>query len=149
MPTNDQIDRLIDAASGAVAADSRDQEQRSNIRYPFEGRVALVQKTPGGGKSIVTVVAAKDISSTGLCVRSRYLLHVGYEGAVLLRRSNGQQSIAGVRVIHSRYAGSMMHESGLAFTHETGGIALDDFRDDGGSLPELAPVAKPTKGVAA
>jgi hypothetical protein len=139
MPAYDptSIDHIIDIARGAAVADSADQELRQTRRVPFDGKVALVQITPDGGKSIPTTVRCKNVSAGGMCVQSRYMLHIGYEGAVLMLRSNGEPVIIGARVIHCKYIGDMLHESGIEFIEPTVNFMMDDFCDEQGNMPRL------------
>jgi len=136
--TDVSLDRVIDMASGAVPKDDSLAEHRDARRVPCDQKVALVQRTPDGGKTISTIVQCKDISPGGMCVLSRYMLHVGHEGAILITRSNGEQVIIGVKVVHCRYVGKMGHESGLEFLDSADGFKLDDFRDQQGNMPQLA-----------
>ena len=96
-----------------------------------------MQWTPDGGKSIATVLRCKDISSSGLSILSRYMLHVGHEGAILILRSNGEEIMLGVKVVHCSYVGDMNHESGLRFIELSAEFSLGDFRDQHGNMPEL------------
>jgi len=132
-----RIDRIIDVARGVGNAEPIDVENRGNRRCNYEADLAFVQWTPTGGKSIATMVKCKNISSTGMCVVSRYMLHVGHEGAILLARSNGEEVILGVRVIHCSYVGDMKHESGLIFIEVPSHFSLEDFRDEQGNMPKL------------
>ena len=102
-----------------------------------DAKIGFVQMTPSGAKSIPTVVQCKNISSTGMCVISRYMLHKDHEGAVLVRRSNGADAIVGVRVVHCRYTGDMEHESGLEFIPLPGQFTVEDFRDEQGNMIRL------------
>ncbi len=131
------IDHIIDVARGAVDAEPVDVEHRNNRRCDFDADIAFVQWTPTGGKSISTVVRGKNISSTGICVISRFMLHVGHEGAVLLSRSDGTEVILGVRVVHCSYVGDMKHESGLTFIEVPLQFSMDDFRDEQGNMPRV------------
>lgn len=131
------LDRIIDIASGKAAAAAADVEHRGTRRCALDLPVALVQWTAEGGKSIPALLQAKDISSKGIGVSSRYMLHVGHEGVVLLLRPRGEPVVIGVKVVHSRYAGRMTHESGLAFIPHTEGFTMDDFRDAHGHLPDF------------
>jgi hypothetical protein len=131
------IDRLIDVARGEAEPEPEDRENRGTRRCPYEGRVALVQIVPDGGKSIPTVVTCKNMSAGGMCVRSKFMLHVGHEGALLVQRSSGEVVMIGARVVHCAYVGNMMHESGIEFIALAEAFAMDDFRDDDGRLPEL------------
>jgi hypothetical protein len=131
------MDHIIDIASGAAEPDDSLREHRDSQRIACDENVAIVQRTPDGGKTICTVVRARDISPGGMCVNSRYMLHVGQTGAILVTRSNGEQSIVGVRVAHSRYTGNMEHESGLEFTGDADGFTLKDFVDQQGNMPRL------------
>ena len=137
--TNARIDQMIDLARGAIKPGPEQHENRDTRRHPFSGRVALVQRLPDGGKSVPLVVMTRDFSAGGLRIASRYMLHVGHRGAILLMRSTGEPVLIGVRVAHCRYVGDMNHESGLEFLPEVGGLTLDDFRDKAGQLPELTP----------
>ena len=133
----DDIDRIIDVATGVEDAEPADLENRRTRRAELDTPMALVQWTPGGGKSISTIVTGKNISSTGLCVLSRYMLHVGQEGVILMLRSNGEAVMLGVKAVHSSYVGDMKHESGLTFIPAPKGFTIDDFRDEQGHLPEF------------
>jgi hypothetical protein len=133
------IDRMIDIASGATDSPPDDIENRGTRRMPFEAPVAFVQWTPSGGKSIPTLVATKNISSSGMCVVSRYMLHVGHEGVVLIQRGSGEEVLLGVRVVHCEYVGEMQHESGLEFIAVPSNLSLEDFRDEHGNMPQLRP----------
>ncbi|MCP3902146.1 MAG: hypothetical protein GY715_00805 [Planctomycetes bacterium] len=138
MPVTDNpIDRIIDVARGVLDPDPTDVENRGTRRHDYGGLVAFVQWTPTGGKSISTVVRCKNISSTGLCIQSRYMLHVGHEGALLMLRSSGEEVMLGVKVVHSAYVGEMTHESGLEFCEVHENFSVDDFRDEHGNMPRL------------
>lgn len=132
-----QLDRVIDMARGAIPKDDSNSENRHDRRLPCTEKAALVQRTPGGGKTICTVINSKDISPGGMCVLSRYMLHVGHEGAILISRSNGEQVIIGVRVVHCRYVGNHCHESGLEFLESANGFTLLDFKDQQGNMPQI------------
>lgn len=131
------LDHVIDVASGAVPDDDSLREHRDAQRMECDEQVALVQRTPDGGKSICTVVRARDISPGGMGVTSRYMLHVGHNGAMLITRSDGQQVILGIRVVHCQYTGDGGHESGLVFLEDVDGFTIDDFRDQQGNMPQL------------
>jgi hypothetical protein len=131
------IDRIIDVARGAAPADSADQENRTTRRVEYDGPLALVQITPDGGKSIPTIVQCKNISAGGMCIYSRYMLHVGYEGAVLMQRSNGEPVILGVKVVYCKYIGDMRHESGIEFIEPATVFMMQDFCDEQGNMLRL------------
>jgi hypothetical protein len=133
----DALDRVIDMASGAVPKSDLLAEHRGDRRLPMSQKVAFVQRMPDGGKSICTVVQGKDISPGGMCIISRYMLHIGQKGAVLLTRSNGKQVIIGAKVVHCRYVGPAGHESGLEFLDSVDGFTIEDFRDQQGNMPQL------------
>ena len=133
------IDRLIDIATGRVEPEGDDMEQRGTRRHGTDAWVALVQITPSGGRSIPVAVRCKNISAGGMCIVSRYMLHVGYQGAILMRRSDGELVLIGVRVVHCSYVGKHEHESGIEFTPDTGGIEMSDFEDETGELPCMEP----------
>lgn len=141
MPEHDptSLDRIIDIARGVAVADTADNEHRHTRRMDYDGAVALVQITPDGGKSIPTIVRCRNISAGGMCILSRYMLHVGYEGAVLMTRSDGQRVILPGRVVHCKYIGDMLHESGIEFIQPTVLFYLEDFCDARGDLPQLEP----------
>jgi hypothetical protein len=136
-PDPTSIDHIIDIARGTTAADACDRENRLTRRRPYDCAVALVQITPDGGKSIPTVVRCKNISAGGMCILSRYMLHIGYEGAVLLMRSTGEPVIVGAKVVHCKYIGDMLHESGIEFIRPSVNFAMDDFCDEQGNMPRL------------
>lgn len=131
------IDHLIDVARGAVEPEAEFIENRTNRRCEFNGAVAFVQWTPTGGKSISTIVRCKNICPGGMCLTSRYMLHVGHEGALLVERSNGERVILGVKVVHCRYVGDMRHESGVQFVQVPEHFSEIDFQNEQGHLPEL------------
>lgn len=131
------LDRMIDVACGAIKPGADFREHRDTRRQPLHASAGLVQLMPDGGKSIPTVVQTVDFSPGGLRIISRYMLHVGYHGAILLERANREQVLFGVRIAHCDYAGHMRHESGLAFTGDLHGISIEDFRDEHGKLPVL------------
>lgn len=131
------IDEMIDMARGA-AMDPTLRENREMRRQPFHSKVAIVQYTPDGRKTLPLIADGKDISPGGLCVISRYMLHPNHVGAVLFQRSNGEDVLIGMRVIYSRYAENGVHESGLMFNAIPDGIGIDDFRDQMGRTPNLA-----------
>ena len=137
MSTDNAIDRILDVAQGKAEADPNDLENRGTRRQEYGGLVAFVQWTPTGGKSISTVVRCKNISPTGMCIQSRYMLHVGHEGSVLLLRSDGEQAMLGVKVVHCSYIGEMTHESGLEFCELNSNFSIEDFRDEHGNMPQL------------
>ena len=135
------IDRILDVARGAIEGEPMDVENRRTVRTPYGEAIGFVQWTPDGGKSIATVVRGKDISSSGLSILSRYMLHVGHEGAILILRSNAEEIMLGVKVVHCSYVGDMNHESGLTFIKLSEQFSLDDFRDQHGKMPELRKAA--------
>ncbi len=139
--TAHDIDRIIDFARGSIDIAPVDAENRRTIRCEHCAPIGFVQWTPDGGKSIATVVHTKDMSSSGLCVVSGYMLHVGHEGAILMLRSNGEEVILGVKVVHCSYVGEMKHESGLSFVEMSNEFSMDDFRDQHGNMPELRKAA--------
>ena len=131
------VDRFIDIAMGTIPADPDDHENRTTRRCEHDRPIGFVQMTPTGGKSIATVVRCKNISPGGMCVVSRYMLHVGHIGAVLMRRANGDEVMLGVKVVHCEYVGDMKHESGLEFVELLAGFAIEDFRNEQGYMPQL------------
>ena len=131
------IDHLIDIASGEVQIEEADREKRQLMRCDHDGLVALVQMTPEGPKSIPTIVRCKNISPGGMCVVSQYMLHAGYEGAVLMQRSDGEEVIIGVKVVHCRYVGEIRHEAGIEFIELPVDFSMEDFRDTQGNMPRL------------
>ena len=131
------IDRMIDIASGEAAVDEAERENRDTRRTACDCLIGFVQFTPSGGKSIPTVVRCTDISAGGMRVVSQYMLHIDHEGAVLMERSNGEEVILGVKVVHCKYVGDMKHLSGLQFIQHSGVFAADDFRDEHGNMPRL------------
>ena len=142
MTANDPspVDQLIDLASGKaddLPGGAPDAENRGRRRMDWAGPVAFVQWTPEGLKSIATIVQCRNISSTGLCVMSRYMLHAGHEGVVLMKRSNGEEVMLGVKVVHCSYIGDMNHQSGLRFIDVPDRFSLDDFRDEQGNMLRL------------
>ena len=137
MSSGEMIDHLIDIVNGEAQPESEDLEHRTTRRYEHDAAIGFVQMTPSGVKSIPTVVHCKNMSSTGMCVISRYMLHVGHEGAVLMRRSNGTKVILGVRVVHCNYIGEMKHQSGYEFIDLPVQFTMDDFRDEQGNMIRL------------
>ena len=135
------LDHLIDVALGHAEPLPDEVERRSMRRGEFEGLLAFVQWTPSGGKSITTVVRCKNISSNGICIVSSYMLHPEREGVLLVQRSNGEHVLLGVRVVYCRYAGNMIHESGVTVIRTPKSFSLDDFRDEHGALPKLETAA--------
>ena len=135
------IDDIIDVACKRKTL-ALDAENRGVLRGEYVAPIALVQWTPEGGKSIVAVCESKDASSTGMCVVSKYMLHVGYEGGVMMLRSGGEAVLLGIQVMHSRYVGEMVHETGLAFIPVPAGYSIDDFRDCQGNLPKFLQESK-------
>jgi hypothetical protein len=131
------IDHIIDIARGISAADTADREHRQTRRMPYDRAIALVQITPDGGRSIPTIVRCKNISAGGMCIHSRYMLHIGYEGAILMMRSNGEPVILGAKVVHCKYIGDMLHESGIEFIRSSVNFTMDDFCDEQGNMPRL------------
>lgn len=135
--TRSTIDRMIDVARGVAETDPVDLENRGTRRCEHEALVALVQWTPNGGKSISTVVQCKNMSPSGMCIVSRYMLHVGHEGVLLLQRSNAENVILGIKVIYCKYVGGMKHESGIKFVEVPTHFSMEDFRDEQGNMPRL------------
>jgi len=127
MSSGEMIDHLIDIVNGEAQPESEDLEHRTTRRYEHDAAIGFVQMTPSGVKSIPTV----------MCVISRYMLHVGHEGAVLMRRSNGTKVILGVRVVHCNYIGEMKHQSGYEFIDLPVQFTMDDFRDEQGNMIRL------------
>jgi hypothetical protein len=138
-PDLNSIDHIIDIARGATAADEADRENRHTRRVDYDNLVVLVQLTPEGRKSIPIMVRCRNISAGGMCILSRYMLHVGYEGAILMMRSDGQPVILPAKVVHCKYAGEMMHESGIEFIEPSVHFEMGDFRDAHGNMPQLGP----------
>ena len=69
-----------------------------------------------------------------------YKLRAHRRGAVQLVRSNGQRALVGFEIRHSRYAGSLRHETGLEFTALPEGFSAEDFVDENGRLITLDPL---------
>lgn len=132
-----QTDQIIDAASSGEATES---DRRLNDRKPYEALVAVVLVQPEGGSSDPIVLRAIDISVGGMGVVSRQMLHPGTRGAVQLVRSNGQRALVGFETRHSRYTGSLRHETGLEFTALPEGLSAEDFMDEKGRLVTLDPL---------
>ncbi len=134
---NDMIDRMIDIASGTAEPESGDLESRGTRRHEHDAVMGFVQRTPDGGKSIPTLVRSKNISPTGMCIISRYMLHVGHEGVVLMTRTNGAEVLLGVKVVHCVYVGEMKHESGFEFIEVPVDFSMEDFIDEHGNMIRL------------
>jgi hypothetical protein len=132
------IDHLIDIACGSATPREEEHEQRGLRRIEHDASVAFVQRTPSGGKSISTIVTCRELSVGGMSIISRYMLHVGYDGAILVHRPNGEPVVIGIKVAHCTYLGEMAHESGLEFTGVPEDFTLEDFRDEHGNMPDLA-----------
>jgi hypothetical protein len=62
------------------------------------------------------------------------MLHTGHEGVVLMKRSNSDEVMLGVKVVHCSYIGDMNHQSGLRFIDVPDRFSLDDFRDQQGNM---------------
>jgi hypothetical protein len=109
------IDEAID---GAVrVAENRGyegEERRTNQRLPF-GEIMLTLLTEEPGVIQRVLVQAKNISTTGLGVISRQMIHPGREGITDLVRSDGKVVQVGVRVVRCHYCGAMVHSTGLEF----------------------------------
>ena len=135
--TDRDIDHLIDVVQGKAEPPTDDKEHRGNRRHEWAGPIAFVQTTQTGGKSIPTVLQCRDISSTGIGVTSRYMLHVGFEGAVLMERASGERVILGVTVAFCNYVGDAGHHCGLRFVATPEEFSLDDFLDEQGNMPVL------------
>ncbi|HRP64316.1 MAG TPA: hypothetical protein PK400_13530, partial [Phycisphaerales bacterium] len=103
--TKTTLDRMIDVACGAIRPESDLREHRDTRRQTLHTSAALVQLMSDGGKSIPTVVQTVDFSPGGLRIISRYMLHVGYHGAILLERANREHVLFGVRIAHCNNAG--------------------------------------------
>jgi hypothetical protein len=131
------LDRLIAVARGEAEVEEGDKEHRKMRRCRMDGQLAFVQTTNTGGKSIATTVQCRDIGPGGIGITCRHMLHVGYEGAVLMPRPKRVHTIVGVKVTHCRYVGDMCHEAGLIFTGALPNFEIDDFRDEQGNLPRL------------
>ena len=110
------IDEAID---GAVrVAENRGyegEERRSNQRFPYTGDFTLTLMTDEPGVIQHVVVQARNISTTGLGVVSRQMIHPGREGVTDLIRSDGKTVQVGVRVVRCHYCGDMVHSTGLEF----------------------------------
>lgn len=110
------IDEAID---GAVrVAENRGyegEERRTNQRLPYRGEFMLTLLTEEPGVIQRVLVQAKNISTTGLGVISRQMIHPGREGSTELMRSDGKVVQVGVRVVRCHYCGAMAHSTGLEF----------------------------------
>ncbi len=134
------VDRIIDIARGLAPVGPDVREKREATRVPFNTQIFLVQLTPPGDKTKPLTLQGENISSGGLCVRSAEALDVGSRGAVLLPRSNGELVILGAKVVYSNQQGKTT-EYGLEFEPQPESIAIVDFRNPRGNLPEVRPAA--------
>jgi hypothetical protein len=106
-------DDLINGAAHLGAqgfAEKRDQE-----RHPYKTAITLRLLSPGGQIGQPLQVQGVDISQGGICVESRNMFHPGSVGGMLLVRSDGSQTLVGVRVAHCRYVSGMKHNTGFQF----------------------------------
>jgi hypothetical protein len=125
-------DQLIDEASELT---SSVVERRSQQRHPFDGRIVMLLLSETGTPLPPIVVHGKNISSGGMCVVSRQMIHPESLGAIQLARTDGRVALIGIQVRYSVYVGNMRHNTGIEFVPLPPTIEANDFLDpDGKSL---------------
>lgn len=130
---------MIDRAAGLEAGETITDERRNKARHPYDALVAMVLCDGDGGRSKPQVLQAKDISVGGICLVSRHMMHPGAIGALQLARSDGNVALVGIQVMHCRYVGEMLHQTGLQFIAMPEGLTRDDFLSHEGAMPLLDP----------
>ncbi len=134
---SDRIDQIIDIARGAVPAGPGERENRKVTRIPFMTEVAVIVIAASGEKGSPSIVSCENISTGGLCVTSQQELEAGSRGGVLILRSDDEPVVIGIKVVHARSRGSQGYECGLEFERQPSAVAMNDFRDTLGNLPQL------------
>lgn len=135
------IDQIIDLAEG-VNAGAVIKDRRAKRRVPYSGYVALLLVSPIGDRGRPMVLRARDISSGGISVVSRYMIYPGSRGALQLVRSDGYVALVGVQVTASRYLGNMQHHTGMEFVPLPPGITPQEFLDKQGRLVLMNPLLR-------
>src|SRR5262249_21708696 len=118
------------------------KDRRSRRRYRYDAYVALLLVAPTGDRGRPQVLRARDISFTGISVRSRHMIYPGSAGALQLLRSDGTVALVGVTVTGSRYLGNMEHLTGMVFTGLPSGVSVDEFLDRHGRLILMDPLLR-------
>ncbi|MCA9290599.1 MAG: hypothetical protein KDA25_05690 [Phycisphaerales bacterium] len=125
--------RVTAASSDHGVGDSR----RDADGVPFDRFVALVLLVGDGGVSAVQVLRATELSPTGICVKSKQMMHPQTQGAIQIMRQDGTFAIIGVEVRHCQYVGDLAHAIGLRFVPLHERFRTTDFLDDDGRMPLL------------
>ncbi|MHC4080360.1 MAG: PilZ domain-containing protein [Planctomycetota bacterium] len=134
-----RVDRIIDIARGVAPVGPGERENREATRIPFASQVALIQVGASGQKASPIILTSENISSGGLCVIARLELSVGGRGAILMQKSNGECVLLGARIVYVNPLDAETFECGLEFEVQPSSIALDDFHDAAGNLPQIGP----------
>lgn len=138
-PETNRVDRIIDIARGVAPVGPGERENREATRIPFVSQVALIQVSSSGRKAFPIMLTSENISSGGLCVIAPLELPVGGRGAILMQKSDGECVLLGARVVYVNPLDDEAFECGLEFEIQPSAIALDDFLDAAGDLPQIGP----------
>lgn len=87
-----------------------------------------------GRLSAPVVHIAQDLSQGGLSIVSRSLVYPGTVGVVLLRKSNDDAMLRGLRVVHCRYIGNAEHFVGAQWIPLPDGLPVTIRLEDRGPV---------------
>jgi PilZ domain len=109
-------DSTIDSAAMLTdAVGYKGLERRSRLRQQYDCELTLMLLANELSPIQKVSVRARDISTSGLGVVARGMVHLGWEGCVVLTRSDGRRVTVGIRVARCEYSGDMTHVIGLQF----------------------------------
>lgn len=134
---SDERADAVDASVDPIHERRRQDERREDDRFGNAGPAALVLLDEKGRPQPAVRLEAEDISSGGLRVRCRQMIHPGSTGAIQILGSDGGPMMAGVRAAWCQYVGRMEHLAGFEFQPIPSGIKPADFVDERGRPVEL------------
>lgn len=91
------------------------EDRRLFERYAYRQQVSVVWMDGAFVQRRIGSLLAADISRGGLKLVGRQMLHRGAVGVVMLRASDGEAMLRGIRVQHCVYAGDLLYASGCEF----------------------------------
>lgn len=111
--TQAAIDHAERVGAGLVEAAS--EERRAVLRHKYVRVVPTRWLMPDGGVSALFVMKSFDLSSTGIRLLSRQVIHTGTRGVALLHKAQGPGALVGLEVTHFGYAHDMLNACGCRF----------------------------------
>lgn len=100
---------------GAGLVEAATEERRAVLRHKYVRVVPTKWLMPDGGVSALFVMKSFDLSSTGIRLLSKQVIHTGTRGVALLRKAQGPGALVGLEVTHFGYAHDMLNACGCRF----------------------------------